>query len=119
VLLIAETQAEAEAECTAEVMECVAEIELALAPFNARPHWGKLFTPHYMTKERVAQLYPELPKVLTFLSLRFSRVAHHPHFARSVSQLSSHVSVFCCRSLWSFARRTIPKGSSGINTWKK
>jgi len=25
-------------------------------------HRGKLFTPSYMTKERVANLYPELPK---------------------------------------------------------
>ena len=36
--------------------------EAALAPFNARPHWGKLYTPDYMTKERVARLYPEVPK---------------------------------------------------------
>lgn len=43
-------------------MHCVAQIEKALAPFDARPHWGKLFTPSYMTKERVARLYPELPK---------------------------------------------------------
>jgi xylitol oxidase len=36
-----------------------AELEVALAPFNARPHWGKLVTPSYMTKERVRTLYPQ------------------------------------------------------------
>ena len=45
-----------------EVMGCVRQIEQALSPFDARPHWGKLYTPEYMTKERVAALYPELPK---------------------------------------------------------
>lgn len=32
-------------------------IEQALEPFNARPHWGKLFT---MQPERIRQLYPKL-----------------------------------------------------------
>ena len=33
-------------------------IEDKLAPFNARPHWGKLFT---MTPERIRPLYKKLP----------------------------------------------------------
>ncbi len=33
-------------------------IEEQLAPFNARPHWGKLFT---MPPARVQALYPKLP----------------------------------------------------------
>ncbi|MGE0724253.1 MAG: D-arabinono-1,4-lactone oxidase [Alphaproteobacteria bacterium] len=33
-------------------------IEAALAPFDARPHWGKLFT---MAPARVRALYPRLP----------------------------------------------------------
>ncbi len=43
-----------------EVMRCVLELEHALAPFDARPHWGKLFSNQYMTKERVRYLYPQL-----------------------------------------------------------
>ncbi len=34
------------------------QIEAALAPFGARPHWGKLFT---MPPEAVAPLFPRLP----------------------------------------------------------
>ena len=34
-------------------------IEAALAPFNARPHWGKLFT---MPAAHVRSLYPRLPE---------------------------------------------------------
>jgi xylitol oxidase len=34
-------------------------IEDALAPFNARPHWGKLFT---MTADRIHSLYEKLPE---------------------------------------------------------
>jgi len=34
-------------------------IEERLAPFDARPHWGKLFT---MSPERVRSLYPRLPE---------------------------------------------------------
>jgi xylitol oxidase len=33
-------------------------IETRLLPFNARPHWGKLFT---MTPERIGSLYKKLP----------------------------------------------------------
>jgi xylitol oxidase len=34
-------------------------IEAKLAPFDARPHWGKLFT---MTASRIKPLYPEMSK---------------------------------------------------------
>ncbi|HXB34713.1 MAG TPA: D-arabinono-1,4-lactone oxidase [Puia sp.] len=34
-------------------------IEAQLAPFDARPHWGKLFT---MSHRRLAALYPKLPE---------------------------------------------------------
>ncbi|WP_219838156.1 FAD-binding protein [Paenibacillus sp. R14(2021)] len=34
-------------------------IEEELAPFDARPHWGKLFT---MTRERIQSLYEKLPE---------------------------------------------------------
>jgi alditol oxidase len=40
-----------------EVQSLLSLIEAALAPFNARPHWGKLFT---MLPERVRDLYPRL-----------------------------------------------------------
>ena len=33
-------------------------LENTLAPFDARPHWGKLFT---MPPERLRSLYPKLP----------------------------------------------------------
>jgi alditol oxidase len=33
-------------------------IEAQLAPFNAKPHWGKLFT---MAPKRINELYPRLP----------------------------------------------------------
>jgi xylitol oxidase len=33
-------------------------IEEALAPFNAKPHWGKLFT---TSPGRISQLYEQLP----------------------------------------------------------
>jgi len=35
-------------------------IEAALAPFDARPHWGKLFT---TDAARLAELYPRLPEL--------------------------------------------------------
>jgi xylitol oxidase len=38
-----------------EVMALLPEIEARLAPFGARPHWGKLFT---MGAERIRSLYP-------------------------------------------------------------
>ncbi len=40
------------------VLELLPRIEERLAPFQARPHWGKLFT---MPPERVGSLYPRLP----------------------------------------------------------
>ena len=41
----------------AEVEALLPEIEAALAPFDARPHWGKLFTPD---PELLTRLYPRL-----------------------------------------------------------
>jgi xylitol oxidase len=41
------------------VKHLLPRIEGALAPFDARPHWGKLFT---MAPERVQALYPRLPE---------------------------------------------------------
>ena len=41
------------------VQQLLPRIEAALAPFDARPHWGKLFT---MAPERVQALYPRLPE---------------------------------------------------------
>jgi xylitol oxidase len=44
----------------ARVEPVLAEVERRLAPFGARPHWGKVFaTP----PERLAELYPRLPEV--------------------------------------------------------
>ncbi|WP_370617057.1 FAD-binding protein [Mumia qirimensis] len=40
------------------VRRLLPEIEEALAPFEARPHWGKWFG---MDADRIAQLYPRLP----------------------------------------------------------
>ena len=40
-----------------EVRDLLPSIESALAPFDARPHWGKLFT---MLPSRVQLLYPKL-----------------------------------------------------------
>jgi xylitol oxidase len=39
----------------AEVIAAVAEVEAALAPFDVRPHWGKLFA---ASADRLASLYP-------------------------------------------------------------
>ena len=41
------------------VKEVLPMIEERLAPFNARPHWGKLFT---LTPERIRSLYTMLPE---------------------------------------------------------
>ena len=41
----------------AEVDAAVTRVEEALAPFEARPHWGKV---SHVTAERVAELYPRL-----------------------------------------------------------
>ncbi|MDQ3927552.1 MAG: FAD-binding protein [Chloroflexota bacterium] len=40
------------------VRQLLPVVEEQLAPFEARPHWGKLFT---MAPERVRSLYPKLP----------------------------------------------------------
>jgi alditol oxidase len=42
---------------TADVMALLPQIETKLAPFGARPHWGKLFT---VPPARLADLYPKL-----------------------------------------------------------
>jgi xylitol oxidase len=41
----------------AAVKELLPQIENALAPFRAKPHWGKLFT---MPHARLAELYPRM-----------------------------------------------------------
>ncbi|HEX5851433.1 MAG TPA: D-arabinono-1,4-lactone oxidase [Rubrobacter sp.] len=41
-----------------EVGDCLVRIEAALAPFEARPHWGKMFAAE---AEAIAPLYPRLP----------------------------------------------------------
>ncbi|HEY4290526.1 MAG TPA: D-arabinono-1,4-lactone oxidase [Puia sp.] len=41
----------------AAVRQLLPMIEQQLAPFNARPHWGKLFT---MSHQRLAMLYPRM-----------------------------------------------------------
>jgi xylitol oxidase len=51
---------------TEAVLPVLMEIEAALAPFDARPHWGKLFT---MAPEVVATRYPRVPD--------FAAVANH------------------------------------------
>ena len=43
---------------TAAVLPVVAEVERALRPFGARPHWGKVFT---TGAEELSGLYPRLP----------------------------------------------------------
>lgn len=45
----------------AEVEAFLPVLEQALAPFEARPHWGKL---HTVDAQRIAQLYPHLDKFL-------------------------------------------------------
>jgi xylitol oxidase len=48
----------------AEVERVVAEIEAALAPLGARPHWGKVFT------ARADAIRPLYPRMANFLALR-------------------------------------------------
>ena len=48
----------------AEVERVVAEIEAALAPLGARPHWGKVFT------ARADAIRPLYPRMADFLALR-------------------------------------------------
>jgi len=42
---------------TPEVLAVLPLIEAKLAPFNARPHWGKVFT---MSPTRIRQVYPNI-----------------------------------------------------------
>ena len=44
-----------------EVMALLADIEAALAPYEPRPHWGKLFT---FNDEALARRFPRLPEFL-------------------------------------------------------
>jgi alditol oxidase len=54
---------------TANVLAVLPQIESALAPFNARPHWGKLFAG---SAETIEALYPKLPDFRR-LAERFDR----------------------------------------------
>lgn len=46
----------------AEVRALLPDLERALEPFDARPHWGKLFTAEVAgAPDRLAELYPRLP----------------------------------------------------------
>jgi xylitol oxidase len=49
-----------------QVLDLLPRIESALAPFAARPHWGKLFT---TSAETIATLYPRLPDFRRLQSL--------------------------------------------------
>lgn len=51
---------------SAAVLPVIGAVEEALAPFGARPHWGKVFT---TPPEVIRELYPRLPD--------FVRLAHH------------------------------------------
>lgn len=44
-----------------EVMKLLPVIEKELAPYKAKPHWGKLFT---MSHEQLGRLYPKMPDFL-------------------------------------------------------
>jgi xylitol oxidase len=46
-----------------QVRAVLPKIEEALAPFGARPHFGKLFT---MSPTRLAEVYPRLPELRTY-----------------------------------------------------
>jgi xylitol oxidase len=47
-----------------EIHKVLPLIEEKLAPFGARPHWGKVFT---MPPPRIAQVYPNIPKFQALL----------------------------------------------------
>jgi xylitol oxidase len=49
---------------TPEVLAVLPLIEAKLAPFNARPHWGKVFT---MSPSRVRQVYGNIPQFQALL----------------------------------------------------
>ncbi|MFI7587820.1 FAD-binding protein [Spongisporangium articulatum] len=46
----------------AAVLPVLERIEAALAPFDARPHWGKVFP---MTADRLVEVYPRVPEFLS------------------------------------------------------
>lgn len=48
---------------TEEVMKLLPQIEKELAPFNARPHWGKLFTIPYKTLASRYERFDDFKKV--------------------------------------------------------
>jgi alditol oxidase len=48
----------------AAVRPIVGQIEAALAPFEPRPHWGKLFT---MAPDAVRATYPRLPEFVALV----------------------------------------------------
>jgi len=68
-----------------EVMALLADIEAALAPYEPRPHWGKLFV---LTAEDLARRFPRLPEFVdltrtydptgTFSTAFLERAAIHP-----------------------------------------
>ncbi len=47
------------------VKQLLPQIEASLAPFEARPHWGKLFT---MTARQIKPLYPEMSRYQQLLT---------------------------------------------------
>ncbi len=49
---------------TPEVLAVLPLIEAKLAPFNARPHWGKVFT---MPPARIGQIYNNIPEFRRFI----------------------------------------------------
>ena len=49
---------------TPEVLAVLPLIEAKLAPFNARPHWGKVFT---MPPSRLSQVYSNMPQFRTLI----------------------------------------------------
>ena len=51
---------------TPEVMKLLTVIEAELAPFNYRPHWGKVFT---MAPSRLKLCYNKLPEFINLLKL--------------------------------------------------
>ncbi len=48
-----------------EVRQILPQIEAKLAPFDAKPHWAKLFT---IAPSRLKSLYPEMPKFKELLA---------------------------------------------------
>ena len=50
-----------------EIHKVLPLIEEKLAPFNAKPHWGKVFT---MPPARLAEVYPNMPKFRELVTQR-------------------------------------------------